>query len=189
MLLLRSCVLLGLLGVMGCAPERKHLGPATTEFYEKPDAQKDAGKKPGHAEHTIAHAGLIEILRVGSLRIAANDDAKLDQPTIGGYPIVSIITLDEKTSRDLRVILLDDKNYNSHPPAACIFSPGIAFRLVGQDEAIELLVCFDCGDLARVEDGQLKATIPFRTEKFVAMAKEIYRHDPAIQALKHTPPN
>ncbi len=70
---------------------------------------------------------------------------------------------------------------------ACVFNPGVAFRLRSGDEHTDVIVCFACRQLA-VETSKGRLRIPSVNfdpgyGRLGALAKEAFPEDPEIKAL------
>ncbi len=86
----------------------------------------------------------------------------------------------------LREVLVDHGTYSSH--AVLCFWPGIGYRVWNGDRYVDVLICFECGNLTCGPPGQHGPTRSFlnspRRRDLVRLAKEAFPDDKEIQALE-----
>ena len=94
-------------------------------------------------------------------------------------------------TRRLESFLRNPANFHVRGPEgikACIFTPGVAFRLRSGSDVLEILVCFSCGDLVTYSNrGRLPLPSGDFTPGYVelsALAKVAFPDDSDIQALR-----
>lgn len=126
--------------------------------------------------------------RVEVFRVSPKRAEEPGSKTIGGYPIISVGNEQGPDfAARLGTVLRSWGVANSSKK--CAFEPGVAFRVWRGDRALEVLVCFKCDDLwphVVGESGTLSEEwLEFDAVRpdLVALAKEAFPDDPAIQAL------
>jgi hypothetical protein len=86
--------------------------------------------------------------------------------------------------------LLDEANFvpADSPPTACIFDPGVAFRLRSRGQRLDVIICFLCAELeVESSDGLLR--LPSHRfspgySRLSALAKQAFPDDPSIATLR-----
>ena len=87
-------------------------------------------------------------------------------------------------------ILFDEGTYTNER-AACITFPGVVFRVWNGSQSVDVIICFQCGEMFTVTHGANGESLfgvytlmagNSRSE-FVCLAKEAFPHDAEIQAL------
>jgi len=135
------------------------------------------------ATSILRDADRVEVFRV-SPKWAENPGPD----AIGGYPITAVgKEQGPEFAARLGKVLRSWGVGNSSKK--CAFEPGVAFRVWRGDRAVEVLVCFKCDDLwphVVGESGTLdREWLEFDAVRadLLALAKEAFPDDPAIQAL------
>ncbi|MGH8047375.1 MAG: hypothetical protein ACREKL_09025 [Chthoniobacterales bacterium] len=111
-----------------------------------------------------------------------------DLTYIGGYEAIGKpVTLSKEQSAQLAALLKNPGNFASGGPKLCGFRPGVAFRFGSGDDAVDLLVCFSCDEVAAVPYGKaelMNTGFPQATRDILlSLAKALFPNDEAIQAL------
>lgn len=115
------------------------------------------------AVRILSDATVVETFRIRGT-LDAEDARRQKDPRyktrfIGGFPIDKKgPVMDRAFAEAIAQFLLDDTNFVSpgSPPPACIFNPGVAFRLRSRGQHIDVIICFQCGQLLiESSDGQL----------------------------------
>jgi len=126
--------------------------------------------------------------RVEVFRVSPKRAEQPGADTIGGYPITAVGNEQgPEFAARLGKVLRSWGVGNSSKK--CAFEPGVAFRVWRGNRAMEVLVCFKCDDLwphVVGESGTLSEEwLEFDAVRpdLVALDKEAFPDDPAIQAL------
>ena len=90
----------------------------------------------------------------------------------------------------LAAVLLDEKTYYFEGAKGCEFVAGVAFRVHGKGEPVDVVLCFSCNELVvYVADPETKETARKREDfddarpALVKLAKEAFPDDRVIQSL------
>jgi hypothetical protein len=131
----------------------------------------------------LSHATRVEVFRLDP-----SDGRKPGEGRIGGWLITSQgEDQGPEFASDLSEILADDKTYTNNW-AKC-YDPGIAFRSWRDNDCVDVIICFRCGNLYYGRPTELaKENACFmsspRASDLVQLAKRAFPHDQKIQALK-----
>jgi hypothetical protein len=138
----------------------------------------------------LAAAQKVETFRLDPESVYSAKPEYEGKTRIDGY----VITATGKTqgpefARRLAAILLREETYE--PAAAKCFDPGVAFRVYGGDESVEVLICFMCNDLDVRPNalgqrlGNQLADFPREVRpQLLKLVQEAFPDDKDIQALK-----
>jgi hypothetical protein len=107
---------------------------------------------------------------------------------IDDYEVIGkSVELSKEQSAQLAALLKNSASFADDGPKKCGFRPGVAFRLGSGDDAIDLLVCFSCNEVAAVPHGRsavMAVGFPQATrDVLLPLAKALFADDEAIQAL------
>jgi hypothetical protein len=108
------------------------------------------------AVDVIDGAERVEIARVEPKRLET-PGAKDGPPNVGGFPLVGgFKPLEASFLEGFQHTLLERKTYSFPPPRSAIiplcggFQPGVALRFWRKGKPVEVLLCFNCSELATV---------------------------------------
>jgi hypothetical protein len=107
---------------------------------------------------------------------------------IGGYEVIGkTAAISKEQSAQLATLLKDSAGFPQGQPAKCGFRPGVVFRFGSGADAIDMLVCFSCDEIALVPYGKdAVATSGFSQSSrdvMLNLTKKLFPTDEAIQAL------
>ncbi|MDB5292466.1 MAG: hypothetical protein JWL69_3707 [Phycisphaerales bacterium] len=142
------------------------------------------------AARVLAAPDRVEAYRVAGIRGYSPTSAPADRTAgMAGYPITAI---GRNQSKDfgarLGAVLLDDRSYEWNMAKACMFDPGVAFRLWRGEESVVVLICFKCDEVGIAPDDSVKDLRTKNADPGIPalrrLAQEAFPDDVEIQQLK-----
>lgn len=119
-----------------------------------------------------------EPTRVRAYRILSPFDpqfgaAQKKQPLIREYPIVKEVPVPPNVAARIAKLLVDPKSYDPDYAMTCLFDPHHALRFERGADAVDVILCFECGDLSVVPSASLREQ--GTTQPFGRIAKPLYK--------------
>ena len=188
----RKTILLGLLSVVSLGI----LGFVGWELYARWRLRELLGEQ---TMTILLGATRVEVFRVRPEGSVKSDDQEASKTMIGGHRItVSGGERDEEYARRLTTVILDKQTYRFHVHnpvfgiiSTCAFRPGVGFRVFKGQEAVEILLCFNCNEmriLSKDAEGNVthRAIGEFKPMRLVLLqlCKEGFPADSEIQELR-----
>ncbi len=167
--------------------------PAHERFLHTRDSLSARGLWPPTLEPAL-HAHMQEAFDVRVFRLDPDhpvEDAPPDaERRIGPWPIVGEARPPERLVVDGLIETLGHSalylpNIQGVKKLCAGFSPGIDVRFVSMGVAVDLLLCYTCGEFSIWRDGRARQAGDFedRAPDFVRFAKRMFPDDPVIRRL------
>jgi hypothetical protein len=152
----------------------------------------------------------VEIFVVGSERVgargSADDNTSAQLPpgtpaTIQRYPVRRVAASEGRAfAQQIARLVLDERSYEPrmYPfgrsvMKGCVFAPGVAFRVWARTRAVDVLLCFQCDEIAVAYVGgkreMLAGDIDPARPAFVRLAKSVLADVPEVAKLSEVRPN
>jgi hypothetical protein len=164
-----------------------------------------AERRFGRMAVGILEAGdRVEVFAVGPAPVGprgyADDNTGYHLPpgtplTIQRYPVRRVApSQGRRFAKQLARLVMDERSYDQRNVIkGCAFSPGVAFRVWARKQALDVLLCFHCDQIAVALVGENEERYagdldPSRAA-FVRMVKSVLGDDPEIAKLSEVRPN
>jgi hypothetical protein len=152
----------------------------------------------------------VEVFVVGPMAVGprgyADDNTGNQLPpgaplTIQRYPVRRVgASQGRDFARQIARLVLDERSYEPRmypfgrsEMKACAFSPGVAFRVWARTRAVDVLVCFQCDEIAVAYVGgrreMLVGDIDPARPAFLRLVKSVLGDEPEIAKLSEVRPN
>jgi hypothetical protein len=160
--------------------------------------------------HVLESGDRVEVFVVGPRRVGArgyaDDNTGYQLPpgtplTIQRYPVRRVAASQGRAfAQQLARLVLDERSYEprGYPfgrsvMKACAFAPGVAFRVWARTRAVDVLVCFQCDEIAVAYVGGKRemtaGDIDPARATFVRLVKSVLGEDPELAKLSEVRPN
>jgi len=182
---------------------------ASADSWAKVDAKFEGWL--GRTTARILESGdRVEVFVVGPAPVGArghaDDNTGYQLPpgtpvTIQRYPVRRVAASQGRAfAQQIARLVLDERSYEPrmYPfgrsvMKACAFSPGVAFRVWARTRAVDVLVCFQCDEIAVAYVGGKRemtaGDIDPARAAFVRLVKSVLGGDPEIANLSEVRPN
>ena len=169
--------------VLGCSNESLQTSIPPSDF--KPSSQVVDLLGGPTSINTVQNATLVSALRI---QPPADDASEGSIKQLSGYKILSgPVVVPNQFLIELRKSILDGESYAWNAAKAACGPPnyGVRFQFLRDDEALDILVCFQCDIVGIYHNGNLVADMEFDAMRpqLVRIAKALFPGDAVIQSL------
>ena len=147
---------------------------------------------PARELQTLRSADSIRAFRIEPFYLdPSRNQSFKNLPRFGAYPILGESSRTNTTlAKAVAEALLAEEKFSLGGNTKCDFAPVVAHRLCKGTNCLEILVCFQCGEIKVGGPSQKEYYLRFETSRarLLALAKQAFPGDPVFEPLK-PPPN
>lgn len=144
-------------------------------------------KKSGEEILKGLSTATVEAYRIDGMNLTEAQRKAGKIKRIDWYPIISgPVKVSKKQQSAALAYLKDPKTYRFDSAKGCKFNPGVALRFKNKGITTDIILCFRCKELRITINDEIADSEDFdgAYQGFVALAKELFPKDKAIQGLK-----